>query len=106
MAKYMENAFLAVKVAFSNEMYDLCAALDVPYEDARELWVLDPRIGSSHTLVTAERGYGGKCIPKDVAALCRQAADAGAPLSVLEAAESSNSRVRAAAASRAMTNGA
>jgi UDPglucose 6-dehydrogenase len=107
MAKYMENAFLALKVAFSNELFDACTALDVPYEEARDLWVLDPRVGSSHTLVTAERGYGGKCIPKDVAAFCAQASAAGAPLSLLEAAARSNAQVRAeAAASRARTNGA
>jgi UDPglucose 6-dehydrogenase len=104
MAKYMENAFLALKVAFSNELYDLCSALGVPYADARELWTLDPRIGESHTSVTAERGFGGKCLPKDVAALCRQARDAGAPLSVLEAAASSNRRVRHAAALRATSS--
>jgi UDPglucose 6-dehydrogenase len=98
MAKYMENAFLAMKVAFSNELYDACAALNVPYEATRDLWTLDPRIGDSHTHVTTERGYGGKCIPKDVAALCHQAAAAGAPLSLLEAARRSNDRVRAAAA--------
>src|SRR5688572_26143198 len=59
MAKYMENAFLALKVAFSNELFDLCGAMGVPYDKARELWTADARIGTSHTLVTQERGYGG-----------------------------------------------
>jgi UDPglucose 6-dehydrogenase len=97
--KYMENAFLALKVAFCNEIYDLCARTGVDYEAARRLWVQDWRIGESHTQVTAERGYDGKCLPKDVAALCGLARQAGAPLTIMEAVQDSNRRVRQAVGS-------
>ncbi|VEU59631.1 Rossmann-fold NAD(P)-binding domain-containing protein [Mesomycoplasma neurolyticum] len=73
LAKYMENAFLATKVTFCNEMYEIAKKLNINYNIARELWIADPRIGSSHTFVYEEnRGYGGKCLPKDIASLQHQ----------------------------------
>jgi UDPglucose 6-dehydrogenase len=96
MVKYMENAFLALKVAFCNEFFDLCCATGVEYEVARELWLQDERIGASHTLVTEERGYGGKCLPKDVAAVCAVGRDIGSPMEILEAVQRANARHRTA----------
>lgn len=76
MAKYMENAFLATKVTFVNEMYDIAKKLGVNFNIAREAWVSDPRIGRSHTFVYEEkRGYSGKCLPKDIASIKKQADD-------------------------------
>lgn len=70
LVKYMENAYLATKVAFCNEFYDIASAFGVDYNEARELWLADPRIGRSHTFVYPEaRGFGGKCLPKDLAAI-------------------------------------
>jgi UDPglucose 6-dehydrogenase len=70
MAKYMENAFLATKVTFVNEMYDVCEKLGLDYNQVREIWIADPRIGRSHTFIYKEnRGYGGSCLPKDISAL-------------------------------------
>jgi UDPglucose 6-dehydrogenase len=103
MAKYMENAFLAVKVAFCNEFFDLCASTGVEYEAARELWLQDERIGESHTAVTAERGYGGKCLPKDVAAICAVGQELGVPMQILEAVQSANARHRVAALVQAVS---
>lgn len=74
MAKYMENAFLATKVTFCNEMYDIACALGADYNLAREIWIADPRIGASHTFVYQDnRGYGGSCLPKDIASIAAQA---------------------------------
>lgn len=70
LAKYMENAFLATKVTFCNEMYDLATKLGLDYNVAREIWLADPRIGRSHTFVYPnQRGFGGSCLPKDTSAL-------------------------------------
>ena len=51
LAKYMTNAFLAAKVIFCNEMYDIAARCGISYEEARRLWLADGRIGESHTRV-------------------------------------------------------
>lgn len=92
--KYMENSFLALKVAFCNEFFDLCTALGIDYDVVRDAWLQDRRMGESHTVVTAERGYGGKCLPKDVAAVCNTAGRLGVPMEILEAAQRANQRHR------------
>ena len=84
LAKYMENAFLATKVIFCNEMFDLAAKLGVNYNSAREIWLADPRIGRSHTFVYQDRrGFGGSCLPKDTASLLFQGESCGADMSLL-----------------------
>lgn len=89
LCKYMENAFLATKVAFVNQFYDLAQGFGVSFEALRELWLLDERIGRSHTIVTDERGYRGRCLPKDMAAIIHAARQVGgAPL--LEAVDRYN----------------
>jgi UDPglucose 6-dehydrogenase len=89
LCKYMENAFLATKVAFVNQFYDLAQGFGVDYNELRELWLADERVGRSHTIVTAERGYRGRCLPKDMGAIIRAAKEVGgAPL--LEAVDQYN----------------
>ncbi len=70
LAKYMENAFLAVKVTFCNEFYEIARACGVQYNELREIWLADPRMGRDHTFVyPQDRGFGGKCLPKDLCAI-------------------------------------
>ena len=70
LAKYMENAYLATKVVFCNEFYDIAQACNVDYDELREIWLMDPRINRSHTFVFPDdRGYGGSCFPKDMYAI-------------------------------------
>jgi UDPglucose 6-dehydrogenase len=95
LAKYMENAFLATKVAFCNEFYGLAERIGVDYHELRELWLLDPRIGRSHTWVHADdRGFGGKCLPKDLEALLQFGTEAGEELRLLRGVLDSNALVR------------
>jgi len=91
----MENAFLALKVTFCNEFFDIASVLGVDYNELRELWLQDPRIGRSHTLVFPEdRGYGGKCLPKDVSALIQSATAHAYEPSLLTAMVETNARFR------------
>ncbi len=93
LVKYMENAFLAMKVAFCNEFYGLADSIGVDYNELRELWLLDERIGRSHTWVHPDdRGFGGDCLPKDLAALLRVSEAAGVPTELLHAVDASNTR--------------
>jgi UDP-glucose 6-dehydrogenase len=88
----MENCFLATKVAFVNQFYDIAAKLGVDFAELRQLWLADPRIGPSHSSVTEERGFRGRCLPKDVSALVAEMKElGGAPL--LEAVLEYNRRV-------------
>ncbi len=92
LCKYMENAFLAIKVAFVNQFYDLAQAYGIDFNELRELWLADERIGRSHTIVTEERGYRGRCLPKDMAAIIQAAKRVGGS-SLLEAIDRYNDEV-------------
>ncbi len=92
LCKYMENAFLATNVSFVNQFYDLAQGFGVDYDELRELWLADERVGRSHTIVTQERGYRGRCLPKDMGAIIYAAREAGgAPL--LEAVDRYNREI-------------
>lgn len=94
IVKYMENSFLAAKVAFVNEFFDLCGAAGVSFDLVRELWLRDDRIGRSHTRVTPERGFGGQCLPKDIAAVIESGDELGAPMQLMRAVQDANARHR------------
>ncbi len=83
LIKYAANAFLAMKVTFINEMADLCEKVGADVQQVAKGIGLDKRIGPK--FLHAGPGYGGSCFPKDTLALMRTAADAGAPLQLVEA---------------------
>jgi len=99
MAKYMANSFLAMKVTFANEMFELCERLDIAYDAVREMVSADRRIGPSHLRVldSGYRGYGGKCLPKDTKALLDLARAAGMELEVLATVDRVNDAIHRAA---------
>ena len=94
LAKYARNSFLALKVAFFNQMYDLCDKLDIEYAAVAHYTGMDPRITESHTQVTQQRGFGGHCFPKDTSALIKTAQRDNVELSILQEAVEYNKRIR------------
>ena len=94
LTKYACNSFLALKVAYFNQINDLCNTLGVDYEQVRFYTTLDNRIGESHTTITDERGFGGHCFPKDTLAILRTSQVYNQPLTILEEAIEYNHRVR------------
>ena len=86
LAKYFRNSFLATKVTFFNQAYDLCNKLGVDFDKVREYVTDDDRIGESHSYVTEERGFGGHCFPKDTNALVTTANNNEVGLSMLKEA--------------------
>lgn len=95
LTKYMENSFYAVKVAFVNEFYDICRAFGVSFDQVRECWLADPRISRDHTFVYPNnRGFGGKCLPKDVSAIIQASLDRHCHPTLLLAAMRANSTWR------------
>lgn len=97
MAKYMENAFYASKIAFVYEMNEICLSAGVDYNSVRELWLMDPRINPMHTAVfhQNEAPFGGKCLPKDLAALVAYAKQLGYSPDFLQEVADSNARIGA-----------
>ncbi len=95
--KYWINSYLATRVVFANEIYDLCEALgDANYDAVKKCLVHDPRIGSSHWDVHDDgyRGYGGFCFPKDTQAIAQRAKELNMRLRLIEVAHEVNSRLR------------
>ena len=88
MIKYTRNNFLAAKIAFFNEIHDICGAAGADYQKVRAGVAADPRIGASHTAVPGydgHRGFGGTCLPKDTNALAHFAKSKGVPCPVIAA---------------------
>ena len=93
--KYTENAYLGLKVTFVNEVYDICQAFGVSWEQVREGWILDPRVNPSHTAVFVQnRGYSQKCLPKDILAFAKAAQKQGYRPQLLESVISTNNSIR------------
>ena len=72
MVKYMTNTFLATKVSFANEIFEICNRLGIDYDKVTEYATHDERLGKSHWSVPGpdgHYGFGGSCFPKDINAL-------------------------------------
>lgn len=70
--KLITNGFFATKIAFFNEMYQLCKSLGLDWDEVMDGVLSDGRIAHSHTRVPGpdgKFGFGGKCLPKDLAQL-------------------------------------
>lgn len=94
MVKYMANAYLAAKVIFANEMYEICQALGIKYEEVKSMVTGDHRIFDSHLDVTTARGFGGKCFPKDIVALIGRAKDLKVDPKLLQTVWDINKKIR------------
>lgn len=94
MAKYMANMYLATKVIFGNEMFDMCQKLGITYEEVKAMVVADHRIYDSHLTVTSQRGFGGKCFPKDLIALLGAGKKLDVNLELLSTVWKINKRIR------------
>ena len=87
LIKYGINSFLASKVVWFNQFYDLVKASGCDVEEVLYGVTRDNRIGTSHSLVPGfdgKRGYAGACFPKDTIALARYAQSLGNSFSILE----------------------
>ena len=102
MVKYMTNNFLTVKVAFANEMFQVCEALDksglnVDYDKVVEYAKYDARLGASHWSVPGPDGhfgFGGSCFCKDLNAMISVADQIGIDAKVMKSSWEKNLEVR------------
>jgi len=88
--KYASNSFLATKIAFINEVADLCEKVEANVQDVAKAMGLDNRIGSKFLNVSP--GYGGSCFPKDVRAFSENAKKYGVDLSIIRTVDHSNTQ--------------
>ena len=102
MIKYAGNTFLALRVIFANQIFDICKGAGISYEAVKEAIKSDKRIGKTHWEIfhtessldknrgEAYRGYGGKCFPKDVNSMIHEGRRLGVDMSLLEVAREVN----------------
>lgn len=89
MVKLISNAFLAVKITFANEVADLAEKLGADGIKALNAMGMDGRINPR--FLHPGPGWGGSCFPKDTKSIEKTGQEAGANLTVVEAAVKSNS---------------
>ncbi len=95
ISKYMVNSFLAMKVVFCNEFAALCKEEGVLYENVRDIFVKDERIGPSHTFVYDDYpGYDSKCFNKDLPAIVAYSERKSVTLNLVEATIYGNKKLR------------
>jgi UDPglucose 6-dehydrogenase len=75
LVKYASNAFLALKVSFSNELSRWTERFGGNIDDVTKAVGADPRIGS--LFLRAGPGYGGSCFEKDLRAFVGRAEELG-----------------------------
>ena len=95
--KYTANSFLSLKVAFFNQVYDMCQSNGADFNIVRQVLTHDDRIGSSHTMVPGmdgQRGFGGGCFPKDTSAYIHYCDRIGLTHSLVESAVKYNKKIR------------
>tara|TARA_Y100001936_G_scaffold246785_1_gene291374 strand:- start:17 stop:1312 length:1296 start_codon:yes stop_codon:yes gene_type:complete len=86
--KYASNSFLATKIAFINEVADLCEVVGADIQQVAYAMGIDKRIGSK--FLNAGPGFGGSCFPKDVKAFVSTAKKKDINLSIINAVNKSN----------------
>jgi UDPglucose 6-dehydrogenase len=90
--KYAANSFLAMKISFVNAIATICEAVGADVADVVRGVGYDHRIGPD--CLRPGPGWGGSCLPKDVAALLSTAHDAGYEFELLRSAVAVNDQQR------------
>ncbi len=99
LIKYAINSFLATKVTFFNELFDLfnSSGTNEDWETFIEIIKNDSRIGNTHMQVPGHdgrRGFGGACFPKDISAFLTYSKKINSNFSLLETVIKSNNKIR------------
>ena len=94
LTKYAENTWGATKVIFAHLLRDVVEATPgATWQNVREGWLDDPRVEPMHTAVFgAQRGFGGKCFPKDLSAFLRHCDKVGVEHKLLKAVKEQNKK--------------
>ncbi|MBN2204949.1 MAG: UDP-glucose/GDP-mannose dehydrogenase family protein [Thermoleophilia bacterium] len=88
--KYTDNAFHALKIAFTNEVARVWAAHGADPGLVMEIVAADRKLNASPAYLRPGFAFGGSCLPKDLRALTAAAREACVPTPLLDAVLPSN----------------
>ena len=90
MIKYANNAFLALKISYINEIANLCEAVGADVHIVAKAMGNDGRI--SPKFLHPGPGFGGSCFPKDTKALVSLSEKLNEPINTVAAAITTNDK--------------
>jgi GDP-mannose 6-dehydrogenase len=90
LIKYVNNAFHALKITFSNEIGSICKKLEIDSHKLMDIFCKDNKLNISSYYLKPGFAFGGSCLPKDLKALKTIAHDFYLECPVIENIEKSN----------------